>query len=97
LSHPLVRSRLAVLIAVGARDSRASADASRLHAMLKPYHPDPPADKAREKKDLFFGEFDTELQGTKLLGQRLNVEQWIASFIQVRLADQNLPWRDRSR
>ncbi len=97
LDHPAVRSRLAMLIAVGGRDSRAATDANRLHAMLQRYHPEPPPEQVREQKDLFFGEFDTELQGTKMLGQQLKVEQWIASFIQLRLVNQNFPWRDRSR
>lgn len=96
MSHPAVRSQLSMLIAVGARNSRATADANRLYTMLERYHPEPPADEAATKKDLFFGKFDTELQGTKMLGQRLNVEQWIASFVKMRLADQTFLWRDRS-
>ena len=96
MSHPAIRSQLSALIVVGARNSRATADANRLYTMLERYHPEPPPEEAAAKKDLFFGKFDTELQGTKMLDQRLNVEQWIANFIKMRLADQTLLWRDRS-
>ncbi|NUM79776.1 hypothetical protein HUU42_03140 [bacterium] len=65
--------------------------------MFERYHPEPLAEEAASKKDLFLGSFDTDLQGAKMLGRGLPVEGWIANFIQLRLTNQNHPWRDRSR
>lgn len=92
LAHPAVRSRLSVLIVVGGGSSREVADAKRVNAVLKPFHPDPPPEEATEKQDLFFGRLDTKLQGTKMLGVRaLNLERSIARFIELRLTTKSFP------
>ncbi len=97
MSHPAVRSQLSMLIAVGSRDSKSLSEAKRLYSMVERFHQEPPPEEATEKKDLFLGTFDTDLQGTKMLGRGLPVEGWIANFIQLRLVNQNFPWRDRSK
>jgi len=97
MNHPAVQSRLSVLIGVGERDAKAVAEAKRLYSVFERYHLEPPPEEATEKKDLFFGNFDTDLQGTKMLGRSLPVEAWIANFIQLRLVKQNFPWSDRSK
>jgi pimeloyl-ACP methyl ester carboxylesterase len=93
MSHPAVRSQLATMILVGGRDSRAATEANRIYTMLQRFHPEPKGD---EPRDLYFAKLDTELQGTKMLGQRLNVEPWIVNFLQIHLVNENYPWRDRS-
>ncbi|NIP86883.1 MAG: hypothetical protein GTO03_15490, partial [Planctomycetales bacterium] len=45
LKHPDVRSKLSVLLIVGAEDSRAMRTTKRLYGKLKQYHPKPPADQ----------------------------------------------------
>jgi pimeloyl-ACP methyl ester carboxylesterase len=97
LAHPAVRSQLSVLIVVGGKgSSKEVGDAKRLYSILKPSHPDPPAAEAAEKQDLFYGRFDTKLQGTKMLGvAALNLERTIARFIELRLEKQDFPWRQR--
>jgi len=92
LAHPAVRSKLSVLIVVGAGSSRDVADAKRVYSVLKPFHPDPPPGEATEKQDLFFGRLSTKLQGTKMLGVRaLNLERSIARFIELRLTNKTFP------
>ncbi len=106
-----VRSKLSILILVGkekgskvsgeSRRTYSPDDAERLYKLLKRYHPDPPDDEKVEKKDLFFGEMPTKLQGSKMLGVKtLNVERFIAQFIELRLARQTSPefnWHERKK
>jgi len=62
---------------------------------LERSHGDPTAVEA-DKRDLFFGQLPTKLQGTKMLGVRgLNLEQAIAKFIELRLVKQQYPWYKR--
>lgn len=89
------RREVSVYIVCGKGTPKAVANASRLHKMLKRFHPDPPARRADER-DLFFGTLDTTLQGTKMLGVRgLNLEQRIAWFIELRLVKRSFPWAER--
>ena len=87
-------------IVVGKEDSRSSAEANRVHNVLKKYHVDPeklePED--RDKIDLFFIQAPTKLQGTKMLGVRgLRVEWAIGRFIELRLVNQDYPWYQRGK
>ncbi len=94
------RKEVSVLIVVGKGKSKAVGDARRLHKMFKTHHPEsfsgPP--------DLFYGAFDTSLQGTKLLDPMLtleiddekrNLKSLVAMIIKKRAADRSLPWQER--
>ncbi|MBN2476488.1 MAG: alpha/beta fold hydrolase [Pirellulales bacterium] len=89
------RREVSVMIVVGGRNSRAVSEAKRLHTMFERFHPDPPPGEKTPEKDLFYGTLDTKLQGTKLLGAKLNLEKHIAQFIQLRLENRAIPWSKR--
>ena len=99
-----MRSEVSVMIVAGKRNSRALRDARRLHTMLERYHPEPSKEdrekskEDREKElDLYYGWFDTSVQGTKMLGQRLGLEDYIFGFIRRRLVDRPFPWQHRTK
>lgn len=95
LAHPAVRSQLSVYVLVGKDNSKALAEAQRLHGFLERYHPVPPKEQELAKKDLYFKSFNTKLQGTQMLGNAdLNVESYIAKFIEMRLVKQDFPWQE---
>jgi len=86
------RKEVAVMIFVGKESPKYSADAKRVLSMLQKYHPEP---KAGEARTLFYGEFETSLQGTKLLGRKLPIEKHIAAFVNLCAAKRNFPWAER--
>ena len=95
LNDPLFPRRLPMMILVGREDSKALADARRIHNLLKRFHPDP-KEVEPERQTLFFFPLPTKLQGTKMLGVKtLNIERAIGSFIDVRLVKQSYPWEQR--
>jgi len=87
------RKEVAVMILVGKESRNHVADARRIVSMFQKYHPEP---KAGETRTLFYGEFDTSLQGTKLLGKGLPVEKHIAAFINLCADKRALPWAERT-
>ena len=96
MAHRTMLSELSVMIAVGKGDSRAVQQAKRFEAIFKRNQPSATADKI-EDRTLFYLPLDTSLQGTKLLGvPSLKLEQLIADFIKLRLANQNFIWKDRT-
>lgn len=96
LSDESVRSKLSVHIVVGRHDAKSRKNAQLIHNRLKPHHPDPPADRVREEKDLFYDDtYETSLQGTAMLGANLGVEARIARFIELRLIERDFPWQQR--
>lgn len=95
LNFEPVRAALSMYLIVGEQSQRDLSDAQRIYDRLLRFHPEPPPEQARQLKDLFFDKYPTSLQGTQLLTANFNVDQRIASFIRLRLADQDLPWQDR--
>lgn len=96
LNDPAVRTQLSIMLIAGRGDARGLSDASRMHAILQRYHPEPLESERREKQDLFFRRPDTTLQGTKMFDVGgLNFEEPIAEFLEYRLVKQNFPWQDR--
>jgi alpha-beta hydrolase superfamily lysophospholipase len=63
LNHPLLRNSLSVQIVVGKGKPQSAREARRLFDFLKKYHSKPTSGSA----DLVLDEFDTSLQGSKLL------------------------------
>ena len=98
-THPVIRSKVSILIAAGKEDRTSYSDSKRLHKAFERFReiPKDPAER-QEKQDLFFLEPDTSLVGTELLRARgLNVMQDIARFINLRLVakQKDLPWSER--
>jgi len=85
LRHPAVQREISMLILVGKQDPKALSEAKRIYSMLERFHPIPEGDDKVEKQTLFFGGFDTSLQGTKLLDPKFNVSGLIVEFIRRRL------------
>ena len=96
LANEYVRRDLAILILVGKGSSGAVQQANRIHSAFKAAHPEPPPGTGG-KKDLFLLRLPTSLQGTKLLGENLKVEDMITKFIQARLASLPLDWEERKK
>ena len=97
MNHPAVVSQMSVFLVVGKQDSKALGDAKRIYSFFKRFHPDPAPEEALTKQDLFFGQFNTKLQGARMLGvQGLGLEKNIVRFIELRLVNQPFPWQQRS-
>jgi len=102
-------NRLSYLVMAGRSSATHKADADRIVNKLKLTHPDPPKDEVREKQDLFQFQFESALQGAKLLAltplymdkaaqdkkQTTDINQLIAGFIQLRLVSKDYPWAPR--
>ncbi|MDX1964555.1 MAG: hypothetical protein SFX18_15495 [Pirellulales bacterium] len=97
------------LIMVGGKDLAAQRDAKRVNDQLLRHHPEPSAEEAAEKKKLFFFEFDTTLQGYKLLtagqlkvlngpaaGQAYDPLGVIQAFLDNRVKGNEEEWVERS-
>ena len=67
LDDPNVQKEMSLFFMAG-KSGPAAKDAERMFAKLKPFHPDPAKEDIAEKRDLFFWQFDTPLQGSKLIG-----------------------------
>lgn len=100
LSHPAVKSKIAMMIVAGKQDRAGTGDAKRIHSTLVPHHPKPSGDaeEDRRKLDLFLDQPETSLRGTELLNNALKIPNRIANFIKLRLADRqdDNPWSDRT-
>ncbi len=91
-----VQSAISIMVVAGATDQVNLREAKRLHQGLEKFHREPPADQAKEKKDLFMVMPATSLQGTKMLGEKsLAIEQTIHQFIDARLVRKPQPWSER--
>ncbi|HUE73737.1 MAG TPA: alpha/beta fold hydrolase [Pirellulaceae bacterium] len=99
INSPLLRGRtISKMIAVGAGDNKAHAEARRLHTKWEGFHGKPPENE--DQQDLFFHTADTKLQGTQLLDTRaFNIGRHLAGFISRRLVAQmdTFPWEERKR
>ncbi|MBX3411351.1 MAG: alpha/beta fold hydrolase [Pirellulales bacterium] len=96
IEHPALQREISILVAVGQGNQRSLTDARSIYARLEKTHPAPPPAEAATLKTLFFDPHDTSLQGTKMLGENLNLEVNLQQFITLRLVNQPFPWRDRS-
>ena len=98
-AYPAVQRDIAVMIVVGKQDAKASSEAKRMYGIFAKSHPEPAGDDKLDKQTLFLGEFDTKLQGTKLLDPKFNLAAVIADFVQRRLvkceAAKDWTWRER--
>jgi pimeloyl-ACP methyl ester carboxylesterase len=83
---------VSVLFVAGAEDSKATAEAKKLMNTLEARR-----SKAAEDKDLFLVQPETNLSGTKLLGNSLDIKNNIGVFIEKRLVNRqaDFPWQKR--
>lgn len=98
LTHPAVKSRLALAIVAGRGDSKTYPDAKKINSRLENFRPEMKKDGVKnEDRTLFFFELDTNLSGTKLLNEALNVKYAISNVVKFRLLDkqESLAWAER--
>jgi pimeloyl-ACP methyl ester carboxylesterase len=98
LSFPVIRDQMSIMLAVGGKDPSAVRDAKRIYSGWERNRPEPTQEEAALKKNLFWIEVDTNLQGTQLLDPRLGLWQQINGFLKLRLEDkkEQFAWRDRT-
>ena len=103
-AYPAVQGDIAIMVLVGKQDNKALEEAKRIHAIFERFHPEPSGETMtdEEKADvttLFFFQYDTSLQGTKLLDPKFNIAETIASFVYLRLVkspeSRQWVWRER--
>jgi pimeloyl-ACP methyl ester carboxylesterase len=93
LRNSLLNQFVSIYIMVGSEDSKMYNQAEGIHASLAKLHPEPADDQAEKDKTLFFKEFETKLQGTRLFSLRnLGIEQRIVRFVELRLVNKDYPW-----
>lgn len=93
--------RLSIMIAYGSGDHKAAAEARKFYDPFKRARPAPEKKDEARLLDLFFDDYDTELQGTELLNPRnkLAINKRISNFITLRLVNKqnNFKWQDRKK
>lgn len=99
LSNQWVRSAISIYIFYGNGDSKQTRDAQRIHTTLERFREKPKDDQPEAEilrmQTLFLKGMDTNLAGTKMLGVRgVGVDRRIAQFIDLRLIQQDIPWRE---
>jgi len=95
VAHPQVRTELSILIIAGKGSGKGAREARRLYSALERYHPEPPPGEA-DKKMLWLRTPPTTLQGMTLVNEkRMLVDEMIEKFIEIRLVDAHIPWRER--
>ncbi len=89
LVHPIIRSRLSILIIVGREDSKSLQEAKRVHQAFAAYHttkaPADPEERFQKTHDFEMLEEATSLQGTDLIKKELRTPMEIVTFIGWRL------------
>jgi pimeloyl-ACP methyl ester carboxylesterase len=97
--YPYVQRDIATMLVVGKQDAKAESEAKRLHSILAKVRSEPEGDENLDQQTLFFNEFDTKLQGMKLLDPKFNLAAVIDKFLQRRLvkadAARNWTWKER--
>ena len=104
---PHIQRDISFFIMAGKNGSGA-ADSKSIHNKLKPFHPDQAKDDYKEKQDLFFWQFDTALQGTKIFAvnplkkdlndtkeAHVDYKALVANFIAWRAVDKDYRWVSR--
>ncbi len=98
VKHRDVRERISMLIIYGKQDRKSAKSAETVHKNLKRYHPEPPPEQRREKKDLFLVGLRTSLKGTRLIADpTFNMLPTLEEFLDARLSKQEFDWVQRRR
>jgi pimeloyl-ACP methyl ester carboxylesterase len=96
---PTVQSDIAIMILVGKTEIKSLRDAKQIYNKFEPWHSDVSGETEAEDRTLILGKLDTNLQGTKLLDPKFNVQDYIADFVDRRLiksdASREWTWKER--
>lgn len=90
LATPPIGGQVAIQIVAGANDPKAVKNARQLNNLVKKLY----VDKQEQMLYLDIG-YKTRLQGTKMLGEKLGLEERIATFIELRAVKQPFSWTER--
>jgi len=99
LKNPLMNRFVSIFILFGNEEPKVLSQVKLMHSSLARLHPEPEEEQAERDKTLFLKALDTKAQGTRLFdpGLSLNVEQFIARFIQLRLVSKDYPWAETGK
>lgn len=100
LAEPPIRGEVGLQIVAGATNGKAARDARQVYNVVKRHYHDPPDSAPPEevlaKKKLYLDAgYNTSLQGTKMLGEKLGLEERIARFLQLQLIERDYAWHER--
>ncbi|MEX2174443.1 MAG: alpha/beta fold hydrolase [Pirellulaceae bacterium] len=96
LNHPAIRSELSMMLVTGLQDTKS--DAKQIFSRFENFRPDQKKqDLPIEDRTLFLVELETNLHGTKLLNDALNLKTGIENFVNLRLAKRQaaFSWSER--
>ncbi len=96
ISNKDLQANLSMFVLFGEQNSKSATEAKKINTQLERLHVDPPAEERADKKDYYYKGLDTNLQGVKLLGANLGVEDYLVQFIERRLVKKPFPWTDRT-
>ena len=95
MRSPAILKEVSTMLVVGEKGSVASGT-ERIYRTLLRFRPEPPPERAKDEKTLFYKKLDTKLQGTDLLTSRnYKVTAMIAQFVNLRLVNQEYQWTER--
>jgi pimeloyl-ACP methyl ester carboxylesterase len=93
IEQPQVRGVMSLIIIAGERAAKERRDAERLYTALERFRPVP---ASGAPQTLWLRTLPTTLQSTHLLNEkRMGVGDMIEKFIELRLVDVDIPWRER--
>lgn len=102
MAHPIIRSRLSIMLVAGSEDAKGRSEAKRLFKTLESSRPKVDPDEQKQKLNLFLAEPQTSLTGTQLLSNSVKVGRgtvgtYIANFINLRLVAKldEFEWMER--
>jgi hypothetical protein len=98
LGHQVIKQHMNLMVIVGKDDGRSYPDAKKLNTTMENFRPKMKEKSVKnEERTLFFIELPTNLAGTKLLHNDLNVRFGIENFVKMRLLDHQdgLAWTER--
>ena len=91
------QSVFSTMILVGEKDKKSRKCADRLAKIIERFNENATADDIKERT-FFYQKLDTSLGGMNMLDEKsLKVPELIAHFIELRLIDQKLLWKERKR
>lgn len=94
INHPLVRSRVALFVAYGERDSGRKRDAERIHKIAERFHPPFDPSEGKEREVVLFPR-DTSRQGGEIFPRDEELGIAVRDFIESRVVKQDFPWTKR--
>ncbi|MGD9644210.1 MAG: alpha/beta fold hydrolase [Pirellulales bacterium] len=91
LAQPPIAGQVSVQIVAGANDAGAVKNAKQVHNLISKLY----LDRPQEQMVFLDTGYKTRLQGTKMLGEGLGLEERIAQFIDLRAVKQPYSWMER--